>query len=107
MQSLGTIKRGDTFAFTADIEDSATGAPLTGAADKLRCQGRHYISRMLKVQLAITETATPGTYLFTAPSTDEWAAGTRLLFDVEYTSAGVVSSSETFFVNVEEDITHG
>ena len=107
MQSIGTIKRGDNFSFTAEIKDGTTGAALTGAADKLRCQGRHYISRMLLAELTVTETVTPGTYLFTASSVNEWEAGTRLLFDIEYTSEGVVSSSETFAITVEEDITHG
>lgn len=107
MQSLGVIKRGDNFSFSAEIKDGTTGAALIGAADKLRCQGRHYVTRVLLAELMVTETATPGTYLFTAPSVNGWEAGTRLLFDIEYTSEGIVSSSETFAITVEEDITHG
>lgn len=105
MQSLGKIKRGDTFSFTAELKDNATGEPLTGAADKLRCQGRHYLKDELIVEMAITET-TPGVYLFAAGSTSEWDIK-KILFDVEYTSDGVISSSETFSVEVEADITRG
>jgi hypothetical protein len=105
VKSLGKIKRGDTFSFTAELKDNATGAALTDAANNLKCQGRHYLSNELIVELEITENA-PGTYFFAAGSTDEWKA-MKILFDVEYTDGEIVSSSETFSVEVEADITRG
>ena len=105
MQSIGTIKRGDTFSFTAEIKDSVTSLALTGAASKLKCYGRHYLTNQLITELTVIE-KTSGIYLFSADSTADWEVGVKILFDVEYTSDGMTSSSETFSVNVEEDITH-
>ncbi|WP_089610097.1 hypothetical protein [Dehalobacterium formicoaceticum] len=106
MKSLGKIKRGDTFSFTAELKDNVTGDVLTGIADKLRCQCRTNGTHKLIDEMVIAE-ITPGTYLFSAGQTDDWGAGFRLLLDIEYTYDNVVSSSETFFVDVEADITHG
>lgn len=107
MQTLGTIKRGDSFSFTAELKDSVTSAALTGIADKLKCQGRRYTYDTLITELTITETETLGTYLFSAASTADWVVGWKIAFDIEYTSDGKVSSSETFLADVEADITHG
>lgn len=106
MQSLGTFKRGDTFSFTATIADTATAVPLTGAAASLSCHGRHYMTGALIDDLTVTETDVAGTYLFTAGDTGGWIPGTRVLFDVEYTDGSVIASTETFYVDVEADITH-
>ena len=106
MQSLGTIKRGDTFAFTAGLKDAATGDALTGAAGSLRCQGREYMTDNLITELVITETETLGIYLFATDSTDEWCPGSKILFDIQYSSDGKVSSTETFSVDIESDVTH-
>ena len=106
INSIGEIKRGDYFAFTADIADDVTGDPLIGAAELLRCQGR-YPSGMLAAEMTISETSTPGTYLFEAPSTDAWIPNTTINFDIEY-DGGIdePSSTDTFSVSVLEDITH-
>lgn len=106
MLSLGKFKRGDTFHFTVDIIDEATLEPLVGAASDLRCQGRDERNRSLITELIITEHS-PGTYLFTAAeSTDAWRQNSRILFDLEYTINGKIVSSETFYVDVEADITY-
>lgn len=102
MCNIGTIKRGDTFSFTVEIKDNVTGTPLLGAADRLRCQGRDVICSKLMVEMVISETSS-GVYLFVANSTQEWPK--KILFDIQYTDGDVISSSETFFLNVEEDIT--
>lgn len=106
MQSLGTFKRGDTFAFAAAITDTSLGTPLTGKASGLRCEGRHYINDALITELTVSESAVPGTYLFTEEDTSLWEDGWRIYFDIEYTGDGIVSSTETFYVDVEADITH-
>jgi len=105
MKKIGTIKLGDTFSFSAEITDKATGNALTGAASKLRCQGRNYLNGDLIAELTITETATPGTYLFSAGTTETWNT-VQVLFDIQYTDGDLISSSETFLVQVEGDITH-
>jgi len=106
MKSIGTIKRGDTFSFTANLVDSISKTPLTGMADNLRCQGRHIKTNELIVEMNIEETETPGTYLFTAGSTDNWEVNSIILFDIQYTSdTGQIASSETMGLQVKGDIT--
>lgn len=106
MQSLGKFKRGDTFHFTIDIIDEATLEPLIGAVSDLRCQGRDERNRSLITELIITEPS-PGTYLFTSPEpTNTWRQNSRILFDLEYLINNEIVSSETFYVEVEADITY-
>jgi len=107
LTSLGTIKRGDSFSFTATILDSVTGNPLSGIAGNLKCQGRHHqCSSELLAEMEISETSTSGEYLFVAPSTSNWQPKFDVCFDIQYTgNSGVISSSETFCVSVEGDIT--
>lgn len=106
MTSLGTTKRGDSFSFTAVITDSETEDPIIGAEANLACDGRYTFDGDVIAAMTITETATPGTYLFTAGATDNWIPGLTISFDIEYTSSGVVSSSETLTLIVEEDYTY-
>lgn len=82
---LGTVKRGDTFAFTVQIR-SADGEPLIGAADNLKCQGRYYWNEDVLVELTISETETPGTYLFRAGNTDSWLPQKTVNFDIQYSN---------------------
>jgi hypothetical protein len=116
MQSLGTLKQGDTFTFYANLTNR-NGAPLTGAASKLRSQIRTFDDIKLS-ELAISEWVDPdagqeghvtitGRYLLRdTVGTQSWPVGTHFI-DVQYTDSGTVSSSETFSLNVEGDITHG
>ena len=111
MKSIGTVKRGDSFSFTASLvnivtTEPLTTAPMTGVASKLRCQGRYSSLGGLVTELAVEEIEVAGTYLFSAVSTNDWAAGRTLYFDIEYTSDGTVVSTETFSVIIEGDITH-
>ena len=98
------FKRGDTFSFTAEISDGES--PVTGAAEKLRSQVRKKFDRKFVAELVVSETETPGTYQFLHDgSTQGWVA-TEHVIDIEYTDAGIVTSSDTFDLSVIEDVTH-
>ena len=106
MKSIGLLKRGDTLQFAATLVDKKTGEKFIGAADHLRCQGRDSTSDALIVELIIEEFS-PGTYTFTSTDdTASWIPNSTILFDVEYSDNGVVTSSATFSLDIEEDITH-
>ena len=64
IKSIGTVKRGILLAFTVEMRDGPTGDALVGAADKLRCQGRYDWFGEVLAEMNITETDTPGTYVF-------------------------------------------
>ncbi len=106
MQNIGIIKRGDTFAFTVELNDTATGDPLTGKEGNLMCQGRYAPNGKLVLDMAVRE-AIPGTYEFKTNDTASLSVGVSLYFDIEYTDGDVKVSSETFSATVEGDITYG
>lgn len=102
MQSLPSFKRGDTFSFIASMSDSS-GAPIIGAAEKLRCQIRDASDRM-QGETTITE-PTSGNYLFKISSTALWPANTTLYLDIQYVDNDIITSSETISVLIEKDVT--
>ena len=102
MKKLRPIKRGDTFAFYADIKD-AEGSPIEISAQNIRCQFRDNSDKLVS-ELTTSATDTPGKYLFTEESTGSWPVGI-LQSDIELTIDGVITSSETFSISVEKDVT--
>lgn len=56
--ALVKLKRGDTFAFTADFADAAD-IPMTGITDRLRSQIRDSNNKLI-AEMTVTETDTPG-----------------------------------------------
>ena len=102
MQTFKILKRGETFAFYANITDD-DGTPVTGLADKLRSQIRTSLDKLV-VELMITETQVPGQYLFEAGPTDTWPIGT-LYIDIRKYNGGRIISSPTFRIICEREIT--
>lgn len=96
-------KRGDTFSFSAVF--AVDGVAVTGLANKLKCQVRTR-KDVLVAEMTITESATPGTYIFIVADTADWPLG-ELYYDIQMTDdAGIITSSETVAVLVEKDVTH-
>lgn len=102
MQTFKTLKRGETFAFYANITDDG-GAPVIGLADKLRSQIRTSLDELV-AELTVTETQVPGQYLFEAGPTDTWPVGT-LYIDIRKYNGGRITSSPTFRIVVEREVT--
>lgn len=103
-ESLGTHKRGDTFAYVAEIVDGES--PVTGAEEKLRSQVRRKFDMKFIAELVVSETETPGMYQFLCNnSTQGWDAA-EYVVDIEYADNGVIVSSDTFDLVVVEDVTH-
>lgn len=102
------IKRGDTFAFYADIKDN-DGSPLVTNIGNIRSQIRD-TSYQLVTELKVTATGTNGRYLFKADSTDTWPNYTwgenTLLMDIELSIDGSISSSDTVEIKVIKDVTY-
>lgn len=98
-----SIKRGDTFGFSNAITEDDGVTAITGIASELKCQIRK--NDELIEELTITEsTETPGTYIFLAGDTSEWAI-TAYEMDIQRTSADTTTSTETILINIEKDVT--
>ena len=102
MDVFRTIKRGETFAFYANITDDG-GAPVIGLADKLRSQIRTSIDELV-TELTVTESQVPGQYLFEAGPTDTWPVST-LYIDIRKDNNGRKTSSPTFKIICEKEVT--
>jgi len=100
-----TVKRGDTLSVIVARQDE-DGNPLTGDALKLRSQIRNSNDQLL-ASFTITETSTPGEYLFeVAPSVTLTFPLGRLDWDIEYNSGtGYIKSTETLTIRVDKDVT--
>ena len=102
MQTIA-VKRGDSFGFSNTVSD--TNGPITGIANRLKCQLRDSPRGKLIEEMAITESGTPGTYIFRAGDTTTWP--TIVYFDIQYTNAdGIIKSTETYCLSIGEDVTH-
>lgn len=102
-----SIKRGDTFAFMANITNEE-GNPLIKDAVNLKSQIRDKHDNLIS-ELTITATETPGQYLFVSPSTEDWPAfawGENMLqMDIEINVEGQIASSDTIDIEVIKDVT--
>ncbi len=102
MQTLTTIKPGETFAIPAQIETD-DGTPITGAADKFKCQIRTSLDKLI-AEVQITETDVPGQYIFKVENTENWPVGT-LLTDILYNDGEKIQISETLKIIVVKEVT--
>ena len=98
-------KRGDTYSLSISLTaaDGTTPVDMTGWTVKSQVRKRKtLISELVftAVDLSI------GSFTLSTTDTLNWPVGT-LLSDIEYTDAGgVVRSSETYEIEVIEDITY-
>ena len=103
-----TIKRGDTFAFYANMTEEL-GQPLITDIANLRSQIRDKKHTLIE-ELTIASTGTAGQYLFTATDTNVWLPQgysiRNLIMDIEMNTGGIISSSDTINIEVTKDVTY-
>ena len=100
------LKRGDTFLLAATVNASGDTTPLDLTGRTVRSQARRTGALVQELTVTITD-AEAGEFTLgaTATETAEWPLG-RLACDIERTDAdGHVESSETFTIEVTEDVT--
>ena len=101
MQEL-SLKKGDTFIFTATFEDES-GAPITGQAENMDCSVRTDKNALMG-NAVIVETSTAGTYELRIDNTEEWELG-DLLMDIKIVIDGIISRTDTITVACKKEIT--
>lgn len=89
------IKRGDTFYYSA----TWTGATVA----ELKSQVRDSAGKLV-ADVVIEATGTAGTFKLSVADTTKWAI-TTLYTDIQRTSGGIVTSSETMRIAVTKDVT--
>jgi hypothetical protein len=101
-QSLGDQKRGDYFAFYANLTD-ALDAPIVLSADLISSQIRDSMGQLID-DLDISADPVPGRYLIEKDDTKTWPIGT-LEIDLEMLIDGKPLSTPTFTVRIVRDVT--
>ena len=96
------FKRGDTFTISAVVTTNGVPENLTGWT--IKSQLRDGRGALVAELVTAIEDAVNGVYSLTFADTTGWPI-TELYGDVEYTFGGTILSTETFTVNVVEDIT--
>jgi len=101
-QSLGEQKRGDYFAFYADLTDASL-APIVLSADLISSQIRDRVGTLID-DLEISTDSVPGRYLIEKGDTKSWPIG-DLEIDIEMLIDGKPLSTPTFTVKIVRDVT--
>ena len=96
-------KRGNTLSYTitvVDENDDPLDTPVANIRSEIRTENGALVD-----SLTIADTTTVGTYLLTAKkSGNDYPLG-NLYTDIQFTIDGVISSSDTFMIEVQKDIT--
>lgn len=106
IQTLGTVKRGDTFVFYARFKGK-DGSVSDIDVESLKSEVRNEAG-MLYAELDVAEHPTEeGTFLFSADTevTEKWPVDTVLYIDIQIQERGITTSTETFAINVVKDVT--
>ena len=102
------IKRGDTFAFYANMTDEL-GQPLITDIANLKSQIRDKNDLLIE-ELIISTTGIEGQYLFNATDTNVWLPQGQniknFVMDIEMSTGGIISSSDTINIEVTKDVTY-
>ncbi len=98
-----TFKRGDTLSLAGTYKVEGVAASVS--AMTISSQVRTFSGDLVQ-DLTVVKTAGTGTFTLsaTAVQTAEWSLST-LKCDIEFSLSGVVQSTETFSISVQEDIT--
>ena len=101
---LPPIKRGDTFELSCVYKQDGVAIDVTALT--IRSQVRDPFGSLVE-ELIITQsdqTTYPGMFSLAAAAPIAWAAG-LLSCDIQFSSAGLVQSTQTFKIPVIDDVT--
>jgi hypothetical protein len=96
------LKRGDTFSFFVTLTDEDDNPIILDVNDML-CQIRQFPRRELIDTFTITTTDISGQYRFSVNDTTTYPIDV-LYADIEFTIDNEIKSSDTFKINVVEDV---
>lgn len=108
MSKAQTIKHksGDHFEFQATYTDDEEN-PISLASIGIKSQVR-MMDGTLVTEMKVTkkdQTTNPGEFILTAPKTSHWEAHKLMVWDIQYTIDGKISSCETLQIQVLPDVT--
>lgn len=102
---LSPIKRGDSFVLACIYKQD--GVPTNVDQYTIRAQVRDSSDNLVQ-ELSISkanQTANPGAFAMSAGPTPTWPID-LLRCDIQFSEEQTIRSTQTFYIPVEEDITH-
>jgi hypothetical protein len=103
--TLPEFKRGDSFAISCTYKQN--GTPHSVFAVDIKCQVKQGTTLVTEMNISkADQAASPGVFVLLPQSSDTalWPLG-NLLCDIQFTEGGVVRSTETFYINIIEQVT--
>lgn len=103
--SLPEFKRGDTFSMTCTYKEA--GVPQNLTPISIKSQIREATNLVTELTAVIADQTThPGVFVLTPQSanTANWPLG-NLLCDIQFTEGEAVRSTETFYIQIIEQVT--
>lgn len=103
--TISPIKRGDSFLLACTYKQNGVATDVSPYT--IRSQVRDS-SNALVQELSVSkanQTTNPGVFVLSGGVTSGWPID-LLRCDIQFTENGTVRSTQTFFIPVEEDVTH-
>ena len=103
--TISPIKRGDTFTLACTYKQNGVVYDVTNFT--IRSQVRDSSGALVE-ELTVTkanQTANPGVFVLSAADQMDWPID-LLRCDIQFSEEETVRSTRTFFIPVEEDVTH-
>lgn len=107
MQSLGQ-KVGDSLSWLCTLKDDLTGVPVNLTGGTLKSQLRGLDGTLLATPTIVVSNqgTNPGEFSMTIVDGEVFRTAPVPLFcDIQFTLAGLITSSDTFIVDLTQDIT--
>lgn len=103
--TINPIKRGDTFILACTYKQ--TGVPTNVEQFLIRAQVRDSSDNLVQalVVAKADQTLHPGVFTLSAGNIDTWPID-LLRCDIQFSEEETIRSTQTFFIPVEEDVTH-
>ncbi len=103
--TLPTIKQGDTFILACTYKQDGVATSVENFT--IRAQVRDSSDDLVQ-ELTVAkanQTTNPGVFTLAAGLTTSWPID-QLRCDIQFSEGGTVRSTQTFYIAVEEDVTH-
>lgn len=104
--TISPIKQGDSFLLACTYKQNGVATDVT--AYTIRSQVRDSADNLVQ-ELNVSkanQTTNPGVFILSAGVTNLWPID-LLRCDIQFSEGTTVRSTQTFYIPIEEDVTHG
>ena len=103
--TISPVKRGDSFLLACTYKQNGVATDITSYV--IRSQVRDSADNLVQ-EMNVSkadQTANPGVFVLSGGSTANWPID-LLRCDIQFSEGSTVRSTQTFYIPIEEDVTH-